>query len=123
MALILLVDDDDLVRLTLETALTRAGHEVVSAVNGVAALEKLQDVEVDVVVTDLIMPEKEGIETILEIRRSKAKLPIIAISGGGRGEAGDYLKLAGHLGADRVLNKPFAPAALLAAVEECLKPK
>ena len=120
MSLILIVDDEDLFRKMLTLRLTRMGFEVAEARNGNEALQLHQRLHPDVMLTDLIMPEMEGIETI---RRLKARFPsakIVAMSGGGRLPAGDYLKMATIMGADRVLAKPFSNEELKVAVEEVL---
>ncbi len=74
----------------------------------------------DLIVTDIIMPEKGGVETIIALRRADPDLPIIAISGGGRLEATDFLTMAKKLGARRTLSRPFRRDQLLGAVGECL---
>lgn len=114
---ILVVDDDDLVRMTMEAALAQAGHEVTLAEDGIDALRLFQADRFDLVITDIIMPGREGIETILELRRISASVPIIAISGGGRTQNLDFLSAAKALGANHALAKPFTPDALLAVVE------
>lgn len=120
MARLLLIDDDSLVRQTLQLALARAGHAVFAAENGREGLAVLDREAVDLVITDIIMPEGEGIETILEIRRRAPAIPIIAISGGGRTGHLDFLGIAQMFGATSVLAKPFTPAVLIASVERCL---
>ncbi|MBL9138593.1 MAG: response regulator [Verrucomicrobiales bacterium] len=117
---ILLVDDNDAIRTVLHRLLARSGFDVVEARNGVEALAAHKARPADIVVTDLIMPEKEGLETILELRRMQPRLRIIAMSGGGRVRAQDYLKLASALGASRTLAKPFSEAELLKAIQELL---
>lgn len=119
-ARILLVDDNDAIRTVLRRLLARSGFDVVEARNGIEALAAHKATPADIVVTDLIMPEKEGLETILELRRMQPKLRIIAMSGGGRVRAQDYLKLAAALGASRTLAKPFSEAELLKAIQELL---
>jgi CheY-like chemotaxis protein len=119
---ILLVDDDDNFRRTARCALVRAGYEVQEACNGHQALTLVRQARPDLVITDLIMPEKEGIETIVELRRSDPELPIIAISGGGRLSMEDNLLIAQKLGARSTLTKPFRSVELLEAVESVLVP-
>ncbi len=118
MTRILLVEDDDQYRPLLERLLTRAGHEVVAVSDGAQALPSLMERPADVVITDLIMPGKEGLETIRELRRQWPDLPIIAMSGGGRRQPTDYLRAARMLGAVRTLEKPFAVDDLLATIAE-----
>jgi CheY-like chemotaxis protein len=117
---ILLVDDDDAIRELLELVLQRKGLQVVKACDGREALSLYKKQEFDLVVTDLIMPDKEGIETILEIRAMKRPIRILAISGGGRVDQSMHLNLARSVGADRVLAKPFLPKDFLDVVEELL---
>ena len=81
MTRVLLIEDDDLVRATLRDALESNGYEVATATNGLDGLERFRSAPADVVVTDILMPEKEGIETIIELRRDHPEVKIIAISG------------------------------------------
>jgi CheY-like chemotaxis protein len=120
MATILLIDDEELVRQTLGHTLTDGGHTVVFAGDGAEGLRRMAAVSPDLVITDIVMPDQEGLETIMALRKIAATLPIIAISGGGRGGKLDFLGAASALGATRVLRKPFGMAALLDAVNECL---
>lgn len=122
---ILLVDDDDLLRKMLQISMTKAGHIVIEARNGRDALEICRVEPPDLVVTDVIMPEKEGIETIGDIRRLYPDVRIIAMSGGGRNSAADYLNIARQMGAAAVLAKPFPIdelTALIASVGRQTKP-
>ena len=120
MKTILLVDDNEAFRRLLRKTLESAGYSVLQAGNGVEALTIFQGQPVDLVITDLIMPEKEGLETILELRKLSSTVKIIAISGGGRLDADDYLPLAKGFGAARTLTKPFLAAEILTAVAEVL---
>jgi len=120
MTRILLVEDDDDVREMVYQILTREGYEVEQAVNGRKALEAFQKQPADLVVTDLIMPEKEGLEMIRDLIHINRALKIIAISGGGRTDPADYLRTARVFGARRTINKPFGRAQLLEAVREVL---
>ncbi len=122
MSRILIVDDDPHVRQMLERVLRKAGHDVETAENGQEALQVHRERPADMIVTDIIMPEKEGLETITELRKSFPAVRIIAISGGGRIGPAQYLKMAEILGADRTFSKPFNPSELIAAVEELLAP-
>ena len=121
MARILVIDDDDTVRLSLRMSLEDAGHAVEEARDGAAGLESLKNRPVDLVISDIFMPEKEGLETIDEIRHDYADIKIIAISGGGRIDPEDYLDIAKKLGADRALFKPFDIQLLVDTVDELLK--
>ena len=122
MATILLVDDDDGVRAVLHKTLVAAGYEVEDAVNGDLALAAYRRQPRDLVITDLVMPEKDGLETITALRQLNPAVKIIAISGGGRtpGLGQLYLETAQAIGAGRVLAKPFTSAALLTAVSAVL---
>jgi DNA-binding response OmpR family regulator len=121
MARILIIDDDDQLREMLRKMLERAGYEVLAASDGKVGIEIFNQNAVDLVITDIVMPEKEGIETILELRGHAAKVKIIAMSGGGRIGPGEYLKLAKRVGADQVFNKPIRREELLTAIETLLK--
>lgn len=120
---ILLIDDDETIRVVLGLILERGGHTVTLAGDGRAGLRQLKDHEVDLVVTDIVMPETEGLELIQLIRATRPHLKIIVISGGGRMHEMNYLQTAQLLGADYALTKPFEGATLLAAVEAVLAGK
>lgn len=118
MARILVIDDMSATRTTVRRMLQRAGHEVVEAANGREGLKILRDNHVDLVVTDILMPEMEGLETIQEMVRMKSDLPIIAITAS---SDTPFLKAALKFGAFAGLYKPFQQAELLQAVDEALK--
>jgi DNA-binding response OmpR family regulator len=120
MAKILLVDDNDDFREQSSQLLRLAGYMVTTAGNGNEALRLVQDDVFDLVITDLIMPEKEGIETIVKMRKQIPTLKIIAISGGGLIAPENYLVLARKLGAAQTLAKPFSGEELLGAVASVL---
>jgi two-component system chemotaxis response regulator CheY len=120
MAVILLVDDDSLVRVTLRKMLTSARHAVIEVGSGVEAEELAAGRAIDLVITDILMPDKEGLSLLRDIKRNRPNLKIIAISGGGRTGAYSLLEAATQLGADAVLRKPFAMAELLATVSSLL---
>jgi len=120
MPTILLVDDDEMLRPMLRLVLERAGYIVREARDGNDAMRQFTENQSDLVVTDLIMPDKEGLALILEMRRINRKLKIIAMSGGGRGSSKDYLEVARKFGATEVLNKPFSNRELLDAVNHVL---
>jgi CheY-like chemotaxis protein len=109
----LVIDDDQLVRYTLSKILHRNGYEVVTASDGMRAMAVFREERPDVVITDIIMPEQEGIETILKIRRERPEVKIIAISGGARNRNVDYLRMAETFGANAVISKPFEAEELL----------
>jgi DNA-binding response OmpR family regulator len=119
----LFVDDEHPIRELFGRALTAAGIECDGAADGDEALAKLDQRRYDAVVIDIITPDREGVETILEVRRRWPDIFIIAISGGGRIGADDFLKLATMVGADRTLSKPFTPAKLLAVLGEGPPPR
>ena len=116
MASVLIVDDDVRVRPMLRMTLERAGYEVHEAANGKIALQKYQHHPCDLVITDIVMPEKEGIETIIELRALYPTVKIIAISGGGKIAPEQYLKLAEHFGVEYSFTKPLDNAKLLDAI-------
>jgi DNA-binding response OmpR family regulator len=117
LAKLLVVDDED-VRSMLTRMLATDSHDVTIAENGIHAVNCLRKQLPDVVILDIIMPEKEGFETIVEIRRDYPDLKIIAISGGGSINATNYLKLAKTLGANLTFEKPTHVKELLAAVRQ-----
>jgi len=117
---ILLVDDDDSFRKMLRLTLTKMGYDVVEARDGKEALVLHHQLSPDLVLTDLIMPEKEGLETIEELRRVYPGIKIIAMSGGGRLSATNYLKVAKLMGADRILAKPFSNDEMALALSDLL---
>ena len=121
MARILLVDDDDQVRQMLKKTFEREGYEVVEASDGVQAIEAYDPQSIDIVITDIVMPEKEGIETIRDIRTTNPKAKIIAISGGGRIQPGDYLNWAQRFGVEATFTKPIRRQEILDTIEELLK--
>jgi DNA-binding response OmpR family regulator len=120
MAKVLVIDDDAGVRQTLTAILEDNGYEVMSAEDGRRGVAVFRSERPDLVITDIIMPEQEGIQTIIEMRKNAPDAKIIAISGGGRTANIDYLKIARALGATDALAKPFDPDVLLSAVAECL---
>ncbi len=120
MARILLIDDDATVRYALKQVLERAGHQVDEASDGQIGIEMYSANRPDVVVTDIIMPNQEGIETIIKLKRMAPGIAIIAMSGGGRTGNRDFLEMAEKLGAARIMPKPFRPRELVEAVQELL---
>ena len=121
MAQILVVDDELDIRIMLKKMLERDKHNVSLADDGSSALKFLTEKQPDIMITDLIMPDKEGIETIMEVRKKYPAIKIIAISGGGRMGPTSYLHLAKGIGANHTLTKPFSQTELLSAVEDLLK--
>src|SRR5215469_3277339 len=110
---ILVIDDDHLVRYTLSKILQRNGYDVVTASDGKRAMTVFRAEHPDAVITDIVMPEQEGAETILLLRKERPEVRIIAISGGARTGNLDYLDMARALGADDVIRKPFEAEELL----------
>jgi DNA-binding NtrC family response regulator len=117
MADILIIDDDAQIRRLLVRILVAAGHRVREAENGRIGFEEFRRQPAALVISDIVMPDMEGIETILALRREAAELPIIAISGGSDPL---YLQAASKLGATAALKKPFAAAELVGLVENML---
>ena len=117
---ILVIDDDQQIRILLRQVMELAGYEFVEAGDGREGLLKLRKLGADLVITDLIMPEQEGLETITSMKKEYPKLKIIAISGGGRIGPEAYLPAAQELGAERVFSKPFDIRELAEAVKELL---
>jgi DNA-binding response OmpR family regulator len=113
---VLIVDDDVELLRQLAFAFVRAGHEVRCAVDGEKALAKFDAAPPDAVVIDLIMPVREGIETIMAMRARRPEAKILAISGGLRRSPETFLNMALRLGADAMLAKPFLPSEAVAAV-------
>jgi CheY-like chemotaxis protein len=121
MARILVIDDDEQVLDMLYESLTREGYDVLRASNGEQGLRLYRQEPVDLIITDIIMPEKEGIETIIELRKDFPDVKIIAMSGGGRIGKKDYLHLAKIFGVQRTFKKPVAREQLLDAIKTLLK--
>jgi len=121
---ILIIDDHEEMLTMLSRTLTDRGFATHTAENGAIALKILADQEVDVVVTDLVMPEKEGIETIMHLRKQYPEIRILAISGGHQmRNATPYLELAARLGAHDTLAKPFTIDTLTAKIKGILPPE
>ncbi len=117
---ILVIDDDAVVRETIIQILEDYGYEVVSAEDGSRGVKLFRSERPDLVITDIIMPEKEGIQTIMEIRAECPTAKIIAVSGGGRIGNTDFLKIAQKLGATDIIAKPFDPDEFLSRISQCL---
>jgi DNA-binding response OmpR family regulator len=117
---ILVIDDDEQIRKLLRQVMEWAGHEVLEAADGREGMLKQRKHPADLVITDLIMPEQEGLETITLLKKEYPHIKIIAISGGGRISPDAYLPAAKELGADRVFSKPFDVRELATTVKELL---
>jgi CheY-like chemotaxis protein len=121
MPVILLVEDDRDLREMLRSALDRKDYTVIEAENGKDALARFKPGITDLVITDLIMPEEDGLKVIMKLRELKPAIKILAISGGGKVGPASYLNLAKALGANAVFSKPFSINELLLKAEELLK--
>jgi CheY-like chemotaxis protein len=120
MAGILIVEDDKDLREMLKTSLLKMKYTVIEASNGKEALLHFKPAITDMVITDLIMPDEDGLKVIMKIKEMKPSTKIIAISGGGKAGPGNYLDLAKVLGADEVFSKPFSINDLMKKIEELL---
>jgi CheY-like chemotaxis protein len=114
---ILVLDDDGPIRLLVGGILESKGYSVSALGDGREAVRVLRDTSFSLLITDLFMPEKDGLEVIREVRMRHPGLPIIAISGGGGHPKGELLKVARHMGAHAVMEKPFTAAQLFSAIE------
>ena len=117
---ILLVEDDKDLREVLKISLSRRGFKVFEAENGKEAIIRFKPSITELVVTDLIMPEEDGLKVIMQCREKKPALKIIAISGGGKAGPASYLNLAKALGADAIFSKPFSLNDLISKIEDLL---
>ena len=121
MARILIIEDDSRLREVLTEMLEREGYEVITAGNGKEGLELYNELPVDMVITDILMPEKDGVETISDLKRNFQDVKIIAISGGGLVSGADYLEsVRSMLNIRHVFSKPFSTGELLLAVKELI---
>ena len=128
MARILLIDDEELVRETIKLQLEIDGHEVTVAANGREGLKLFESAAFDLVITDILMPEVEGIETLRKLQQMSPSIRIVAMTGGPKMPLGinavvepDYLKMAKALGASRTIHKPFTGEQLRLLVRDCLR--
>jgi CheY-like chemotaxis protein len=120
MANILIIDDESEVRYAIRAVLEDIGHSVAEAGTGTEGLERFQEGKYDLVICDIIMPDKAGIETIVEIRQIEPDQRIVAISGGGRIKKEDYLAVAAAVGATHTISKPFDAETLTEMVTRIL---
>lgn len=120
MAKILVIDDEEMVRNVIKRILERNGYEVVVALNGRDGAEMYRESPADAIICDILMPEKDGLEVLIELKRDFPEVKIIVISGGGTHGMLDYLQAAKKLGAVDALAKPFRNQDLLSAVEKAL---
>jgi CheY-like chemotaxis protein len=119
---ILLIEDEVELREMLKLSLTRRKHKVYEAGNGREAIRNFKPSITDVVITDIIMPEEDGLKVIMKLRELKPGLIIIAISGGGKAGPGSYLNIAKTLGADAIYSKPFSVSDMIEKIEQLLTP-
>jgi CheY-like chemotaxis protein len=117
---ILVIDDDPQIRILVGQMLEKAGYQVTLAADGDSGCKMYREMPTDLIITDMVMPEKGGVDTILELRADFPDLKIIAMSGGGRTGPYSYLKMAERFGAEMVFSKPLRKEQLLAAVSELL---
>jgi DNA-binding NtrC family response regulator len=120
MARILVVDDEAPIRRLLREVLAAEGHEIIEAIHGDEALRLHQAMPADLVITDILMPEKDGLEVITQLRRESAHLKVIAISGGGKFHQMEVLQMAKPLGTFATLCKPFEINRMLEIVRRAL---
>ncbi len=121
MPTILVIDDEPQMLKMLERVLSMEGYTVLTAPDGKQGLNICRTNPIDLVITDVIMPEVEGLEVVMTLKRMLPAVKIIAISGGGRNQPTDYLFIAGRLGAHRTFVKPLDRKELLSAVKELLE--
>lgn len=121
---ILVVDDESPVRDMIRAMIEPAGYDVIEAGNGIQACDVCKETPVDLIITDIVMPGKNGIDLVMDVKKKYPDIPIIAISGGG-GIVGryDYLEIAKLVGADNILKKPFGMAELRSSVDNILNSK
>ena len=123
MTRILLIDDEPAVRTTLRDVLEDAGYDVVEAADGNEGHGLFLSTPVDIVITDILMPEKDGLETIMALRRANPDVKIIAMSGGGRNRSLGFLYASEAFGAGHILCKPFAAEEIVRTVQSVLEQK
>jgi DNA-binding response OmpR family regulator len=121
MACILIVEDDKDLREMLKISLLKRNYTVHEASNGKEALLRFKPALTDMVITDLIMPDEDGLKVIMKIKELKPTIKVIAISGGGKAGPGNYLNLAKALGADEIFPKPFSINDLIRKIDELLR--
>jgi DNA-binding response OmpR family regulator len=117
---VLVIDDDPVFCTVVQGILENDGYSVELAGDAQTGISRFDELNPDLVIVDILMPGKEGIATILELRENNPEARILAMTGGGNFAAADVLRIAELLGADNSLKKPFEPTALLATVKRCL---
>jgi len=118
---ILIIDDEEAMRDMLYQIIEGEGYEIVTACDGDKGIKLHRKTPFDLIITDIVMPGKEGLETIMELKRHFPNLKIIAISGGGRIKPDNYLAMAKELGADKIFMKPFDIDDFLETVREIME--
>ena len=117
---VLIADDDRQILALCKLAFERRGYRVLLADNGFGVLQRLGSEHVDAVLLDVLMPEKDGLETLVEIRQQDGNLPVFAMSGGGRWGKHDFLSAAKRFGATAVFEKPISPEEIINQIEAFL---
>ena len=120
---VLIADDDRQILALCKLAFERHGYRVLLAENGIGVLKHLASERVDAVLLDVVMPEKDGLETLVEIRQHDGNLPVFAMSGGGKWGKHDFLTVAKKFGATEVFQKPIMPEQIINRIEAFLKPQ
>ena len=120
MTKVLLVDDDKIIRETLSEALRLRNFHVNSLSDGTKVVSEIKENEYDIIILDIVMPNKEGLETIQDVRKVNAKIPILAVSGGGRTTPSSNLEIARVMGANDTLIKPFDSVSLVEKINKIL---
>ena len=123
MSRVLVIDDNPDIRSTLQWLLESEGYAVSVAANGLEGLKLQRSSPADIVVTDVFMPEQDGIETLWKFREEYPQVPIVVMSGGGAARGTDYLSVARQLGASRTLTKPLDPQELINVVRQIAEPQ
>jgi len=121
MARILIIDDEAMMRDLIANILEREGYETITASGGKDGIKIHRENPADLIITDLIMPEKDGLETIMELRRDYQDVKIIAMSGGGKIDPETYLQIAKTMGAIKTIAKPFDRKELLKTIQKLLE--
>ena len=117
MTRIIIIEDDQIIRESLKEILELNSYEVIAMDSGIDLMKKIHKFKPDILITDIIMPDMDGIEIIIEAKKTLPDIKLIAISGGGMIDSGSYLDTAKSLGADLTLKKPFAPDQLISAIK------
>ncbi len=120
MAHILIIDDEPQIRIMLQKLLESEKYKVTVAANGKEGIKRYHENPADLIITDLIMPDKEGLETIGELKKAYPDVKIIAMSGGGKGKPDGYLRMAKQLGAMQTFVKPIMKEALLKSIKSLI---